>query len=211
MVQVMRMLIVMPASERHRLVEERLRAAGHECACVTADQLAGLAAAPASFDVVVWDCAGPGARPPAALPWAALDRTAVVVSGAELDAAEGGERLPGLLHELAAALAAVARTADLLTWQDLVLEPAGCRATRSGIDLRLTQTEYRVLECLVRYAGTVVTRRMLCDHVWSQDWHGLTNVVDVYVSRVRRKVDQGFTPRLVQTVRGIGYRLGGLP
>ena len=58
----------------------------------------------------------------------------------------------------------------------------------------------------MRYAGQVVTRRMLCEHLWEADWDGTTNVVEVHITRLRKKIDAG-EPSLIQTVRGRGYAL----
>lgn len=79
------------------------------------------------------------------------------------------------------------------------------RVTRDGKEIDLTPTEFSLLEYLMRHAGHVVTRRMLCEHLWEADWEGVTNVVDVHVSRLRGKIDRGFAPPLLHTVRGRGY------
>jgi DNA-binding response OmpR family regulator len=62
-----------------------------------------------------------------------------------------------------------------------------------------------MLEFLVRHAGQVVTRRMLCEHLWEADWEGVTNVIEVHINRLRSKVDKGFDHPLIHTVRGQGY------
>ena len=59
----------------------------------------------------------------------------------------------------------------------------------------------------MRYAGQVVTRKMLCEHLWESDWEGVTNVVEVHINRLRGKIDRGFDEPLIQTVRGRGYVL----
>ncbi len=81
------------------------------------------------------------------------------------------------------------------------------RVTREGKEIDLTPTEFSVLEFLMRHQGQVVTRRMLCEHLWQADWEGVTNVVEVHVSRLRAKIDRGFNGPLLQTIRGRGYRL----
>ena len=68
-------------------------------------------------------------------------------------------------------------------------------------------TEFTVLEYLMRFAGQVVTRKMLSQHVWDDDWDGTTNVIDVHINRLRNKIDRGFDVPLIQTVRGHGYVL----
>lgn len=87
----------------------------------------------------------------------------------------------------------------------LSLDLATRRVTREGKEIDLTPTEFSLLEYLMRHAGQVVTRRMLCEHLWEADWDGVTNVVDVHVSRLRAKIDKGFSPALLHTVRGRGY------
>ncbi|MAT73355.1 MAG: DNA-binding response regulator [Planctomycetaceae bacterium] len=87
----------------------------------------------------------------------------------------------------------------------LSLDLATRRVTRDDKEIDLTPTEFSLLEYLMRHAGQVVTRRMLCEHLWDADWEGVTNVVDVHVSRLRGKIDRGFEEPLLHTVRGRGY------
>jgi hypothetical protein len=204
----MKILILTPTPERCTVLPARLAAAGHDCDCLTPAAAPELGRSAAAYDAFVYDRAFLDSQPFPAGPLGSGcgGRPAVIVTGAVQDG-DGADGLPRLLHALATGFEAVAGDGERLTCHDLVVEPATLSATRGGVELPLTPTEYRVLECLVRHAGEVVTRRTLCDHVWSSEWHGMTNVVDVYVSRVRRKVDRGFTPRLIHTVRGVGYRL----
>lgn len=81
------------------------------------------------------------------------------------------------------------------------------RVTRDGKEVDLTPTEFSLLEFLMRYAGQVVTRKMLCEQLWEADWEGMTNVIEVHINRLRSKVDRGFSEPLIQTVRGRGYAL----
>ena len=81
------------------------------------------------------------------------------------------------------------------------------RVNRGDREIDLTPTEFSLLEYLMRFAGKVVTRKMLCEHVWDSDWDGTTNVIDVHINRLRGKVDRGFDYSLIQTVRGRGYAL----
>lgn len=84
------------------------------------------------------------------------------------------------------------------------------RVTRGEVKLDLTSREYELLEYLLRHRGKIVSREMLAHDVWKDVSHGepLDNVIDVYVGRLRRKVDQGFEPKLINTVRGVGFVLG---
>jgi len=71
--------------------------------------------------------------------------------------------------------------------------------------VELTPTECSLLEFLMRYSGQVVTRKMLCEHLWEYDWEGTTNVIEVHVNRLRGKLEKLSPGPLVQTVRGRGY------
>ena len=89
----------------------------------------------------------------------------------------------------------------------LELDLATRRVTRGATEIDLTPTEFSVLEFLMRYAGQVVTRKMLCEHLWEADWEGTTNVIEVHINRLRNKLGRGFEGTLIQTVRGRGYVL----
>ena len=79
---------------------------------------------------------------------------------------------------------------------------------RAGQPLDLQPREFRLLEYLMRHAGQVVTRTMLLEGVWDYHFDPQTNVIDVHISRLRGKIDKGFEPSLLRTVRGAGYSLG---
>lgn len=91
--------------------------------------------------------------------------------------------------------------------EDLELDLLARRARRAGRNIELTAREFRLLECLVRHAGQVVTRAMLLKNVWDIHYDPQTNVVDVHVSRLRQAVDKEFEKPLIHTVRGAGYSL----
>ena len=90
---------------------------------------------------------------------------------------------------------------------DLILDTLTHRATRGGRDIELTAREYALLEFLMRHPGQVLSRTQIADHVWGYDFFTTSNVVDVYVSYLRRKIDDGFEDQLLKTVRGAGYRI----
>ena len=92
---------------------------------------------------------------------------------------------------------------------DLVVDPATHEVTRAGAPVALTAREFAVLEYLARHAGEVVTRAHLLDHVWDANFEGSTNIVDVYVGYLRRKLEQPFDRPLIRTIRGVGLRAGG--
>jgi DNA-binding response OmpR family regulator len=95
----------------------------------------------------------------------------------------------------------------LLRVGDLELDGLRHRVERSGREIALTNREYALLDYLMRHAGEVVTRTALSEHVWEQSFDPLSNVIDVHVARLRRKIDDGFPQRLLQTVRGKGYAI----
>lgn len=96
---------------------------------------------------------------------------------------------------------------NLLVVADLVLDIGNRTATRAGKELRLSAKEFEILEYLMRNQGVVLTRKQIEDHAWSFDYAGGTNVVDVYIRYLRKKIDEGHTVKLIQTVRGIGYTI----
>ncbi len=90
---------------------------------------------------------------------------------------------------------------------DLTLDPASRKVTRAGKTVSLSATEHTLLEYLMRNAGRVLTRAQILDHVWEYDFDGNDNVLDVYISYLRNKIDRGHAVPLIHTIRGIGYRL----
>lgn len=81
------------------------------------------------------------------------------------------------------------------------------RVYRQKREIELTPTELSMLEILMRHSGQVVTRKMLCEYLWDSDWEGTTNVIDVHINRLRKKLDRGCDQSIIQTVRGRGYAL----
>ncbi len=90
---------------------------------------------------------------------------------------------------------------------DLVLDRLSRKVTREGRAILLQPREFRLLECLMRHAGQVVTRTMLLEQVWDYNFDPQTNIIDVHVSRLRGKIDRDFDQPLLHTVRGAGYVL----
>jgi DNA-binding response OmpR family regulator len=102
-----------------------------------------------------------------------------------------------------------ATTRDLAPVQvgDLRIDPSARRAWRGDREVRLTAREFDLLEFLVRRPEQVVSKREILDGVWEFDFDGDPNIVEVYIRRLRRKVDEPFEHRSIETVRGAGYRL----
>ena len=90
---------------------------------------------------------------------------------------------------------------------DLRIDPAAHTVTRDGRRVELTAREFAVLEYLAGNAGKVVSRAALLDHVWDSNYYGSTNVVDVYVGYLRKKLEQPFGRPLIRTIRGVGFML----
>ena len=123
---------------------------------------------------------------------------------------------PFSIEELAARLRALIRrqTGETLARYrigDLTLDVATRIARRGNRRINLTGREFSLLECMMRAPGRVFTRTQLCQHVWEYQFDVGTNLVDVYIQRLRRKVDDGEPTKLIQTVRGAGYRVEGAP
>ncbi len=119
---------------------------------------------------------------------------------------------PFAIDELLARVRALLRrgageASGLLQVDDLALNPSTREVTRGGQRIELTAKEYALLEYLMRNAGRVLTRPMISEHVWNQDFDTFTNVIDVYMNYLRNKIDRGRTRALIQTVRGSGYVL----
>ena len=120
---------------------------------------------------------------------------------------------PYALPELVARLRAVLRRptealGTQLSVGDLVLDLSTRQAARAARSIELTTKEFAVLEVLMRHAGEVLTREHISEHAWDENYDPASNVIDVYIGRLRRKIDgDGETP-LLHTIRGAGYRLG---
>ena len=121
---------------------------------------------------------------------------------------------PFSFSELSARIRALLRRAHLpsetvLQVDDLQLNRMERMVERNGRRIELTVKEFALLEYMMRNAGRRITRAMITEHVWNSSVDTSTNVVDVYVNYLRRKVDDGFEKQLIHTVRGVGYELSG--
>ncbi len=122
---------------------------------------------------------------------------------------------PFAFAELTARLRALCRrpadvTNPILTWAGLRLDPATRQVWNGDALVPLPNKEFRILEYLLRHPGRVLTRAMIADHVWDYDFPNMTNVIDVHIRQLRRKLDQPDAPSIIETVRGAGYRLGSI-
>lgn len=96
---------------------------------------------------------------------------------------------------------------SVLQVADLMLDPARRLVSRGGAKIDLTPKEYALLTYFMRSPGRVLTRTMISEHVWDYNFDTMTNVIDVYVNYLRKKIDAGREPKLIRTVRGVGYVL----
>jgi len=120
---------------------------------------------------------------------------------------------PFAFRELLARVRALARRPptplpQVVRMADLEVDMASHRVTRGGRAIDLTAKEFALLECFVLHRGAVVDRAAITAHVWDENHDPFTNVLEVLVRRLRRKIDDGFEPKLIQTLRGAGYRFG---
>ena len=222
----MRMLLVEDDAEVARFVAKGLREAGHAVEH-SADGREGLAlAASQAFDALVLDRMLPGGIDGVALVEtlrARDDRTPVLFLSA-LSAVD--ERVRGLraggddylvkpfaFEELLVRVEALGRRpaaegpATRFRVADLELDLLARTVTRGGRRIDVQPREFRLLEHLMRHAGQVVTRTMLLEKVWDYRFDPQTNVIDVHISRLRHKIDRGFSYPMIHTVRGAGYSL----
>jgi DNA-binding response OmpR family regulator len=135
------------------------------------------------------------------------------VKGLDLGASDYMTK-PFSLHELSARVRALLRrypdsSGMVLRVEELELHQSERTVRRAGQRIDLTPHEFALLQYLMRNAGRCVTRAMIMEHVWSCSFDATTNIVDVYIKYLRDKIDLSFERKLIRTVRGVGYQLGG--
>ena len=220
----MRLLVVEDDEKLARAVTRGLRGEGHAVDTVGDGDAALVQAAVNDYDAVVLDVMIPG-RDGFAVCRTLRERgcwapVLMLTARADVD-----DRIRGLdtgaddylakpfdFGELVARLRALVRRAPAqrparLEVGDLVVDPATRRVTRGGRDVALTAREFAVLEYLARHPGEVITRTRLLEHVCDENYLGSTNIVDVYVGYLRRKLEQVGARPLIATVHGVGYAL----
>jgi two-component system OmpR family response regulator len=207
-----------------KAVATAVREAGHLCTWVADGETAIRDGTLLSSDIVVLDLMLPKASGLDVLRTArqAGVRTPVIVltaRGTVPDKLAGFEAgaddylvKPFALDELLARIEAVHRRTAHKPAMELEAGPlhlslASKRLSIDGRTVELTPTELSMLELLMRFQGQVVTRKMLCEHVWGFDWEGPTNVIEVHINRLRGKLDKGREESLIRTIRGRGYAL----
>jgi two-component system, OmpR family, response regulator MprA len=221
----MRILVVDDEPAVRTALERALRLEGYEVALAADGRAAldALADRPAT-DAVVLDVLMPelgglevcrrlraaGDRTPV-LMLTARDRVADRVDGLDAGADDYLVK-PFALEELTARLRALLRRngtggRELLRFADLVLDTAAHEVRRGGREVELTRTEYLLLELFLRHPRQVLTRSIIFEHVWGCDFGATSNSLEVYVGYLRRKTEAAGEPRLIHTVRGVGYVL----
>lgn len=220
----MRVLLVEDDQTLRESAAAFLRANGFAVDPVATGKMARELAAVSPYDAVVLDlrlpdddglaiCTALRARTPAPRIVMATARDTLEdrVAGLDLGADDYLVK-PYALRELVARLRAVLRRPDsdaptVLVVGDLRLDPATRTVRRGPREIPLTTKEFAILQVLMRAPGRVLTREYLGEHAWDDNFDPMSNVIDVYIARLRRKVDGEGEPPLLETVRGAGYRL----
>jgi DNA-binding response OmpR family regulator len=220
----MRLLLVEDDAGIARFVAKGLREQAYAVDVVASGEEALYQAAINSYDLVILDVMVPapdgfavcrelrksGQRMPI-LMLTARDAVEDRISGLD-HGADDYLTKPFEFRELLARLRALLRRSDNLRPEsivvaDLLLDTAGQNASRGGRTISLTTKEYALLEFLARNAGRVVGRAEIAEHVWDEEFDPFSNLIEVYVNRVRRKIDAGSSTPLIHTRRGAGYVL----
>jgi two-component system OmpR family response regulator len=220
-----KILVLEDEPETAAYIRKGLAEAGHVVDLCTDGRDAFHLASGADYDVLVLDRMVPGmdglrtvkSLRAAGVRTPVLFLTAVSGVGDRVEGLEAGADdylvKPFAFTELAARLNALARRPPIsevktvLKSGDLEMDLLKRTVTRAGRRIELKPQEFRLLEYLMRHAGQVVTRTMLLENVWDFHFDPKTNIVESHMSRIRAKVDRGFSRELIQTVRGAGYRI----
>lgn len=220
----MKVLIVEDETKISNFVSKGLEALGYVCDVFNNGTEGYIAASTRQFDVIVLDVMLPGRDGISILKGLRGNgiNTPVILLTAR---GELSDRLEGLNHgaddymvkpffvdELVARIQAVCRrtTGDQLSLRsigDLVVNLTERTVKRGDRMIELTPREFNLLEYLMRQPGRVYTRTQILEHVWNYDFDPQTNLVDVYIKRVRRKITEPGEPDFIETVRGVGYRI----
>ena len=220
----MRILIVEDDSVLGSALEKGLSEIGHVCEWMQSGELAIQSMEKQVFDIVILDLMLPdlpGLDLLKRLRQKRFDVSVLVLTalGSVEDRVHGLNSgaddylvKPFAFAELVARIVAIERRKSKTPVTELHVGTLSIELTsrlvkRGSKEIDLTPTEYKLLEYLMRNASQVVTRRMLCEHLWESDWEGVTNVIEVHINRLRNKVNKGFEIDMIHTIRGSGYEL----
>ena len=217
-----RILIVEDEITIARLIDLNLSACGYECTC----EYDGLAAADLleqmSFDLILLDIMLPGADGFELMDLIRPTKTPVIFLTARGSVSDRVNGLragaddylvkPFSFDELLARLRVVMRkrggsATNVFTVADLTVDTASHHVTRGGRTIALSAKEFALLEYMIRNRGVVLSRERIENHLWNYDYSGGSNVVDVYMSYLRRKIDADYPTKLIHTVWGVGWVL----
>ena len=220
----MEVLIVEDDAKLGKALEQGLRENRHECTWIRNGRQGLESAREQKFDVLILDLMLPdlpgldilrtlrkeGVRTPVLI-LTALGAVDDRVTGLKAGADDYLVK-PFAFPELLARLEVLCRRSapkpsPVLRAGPLTLDLSTRRVHRGDVEIDLSPTEFSLLEFLMRHAGQVVTRKMLSEHIWDENWEGVTNVIDVHINRLRSKLDRKFDFPLIHTVRGHGYVL----
>jgi len=220
----MRILVVEDEMKMARAITRGLQNEGYVVETVGTGDDAVFWATEQNFDAIVLDVMLPGMdgfevcrRLRSASVWTPV--LMLTARGAVEDRIEGLDAgaddyltKPFAFGELLARLRALLRRgpaerAPEIVVGDIVIDPAAHTVTRRGVRIDLSPREFALLEYLAHHAGEVMRRSDILDHVWSYEYDGLSNVVDVYVGYLRKKLEKPFRSKVIRAVRGVGYVL----
>lgn len=224
----MRVLVVEDEKKTASFIRKALQAEGYAVDVCHNGEEAQLAPSATPYDAIVLDIMLPGRDGLSIVRrWRqSSNHTPVLLLSAR---GEVNERVEGLdagaddylpkpfaLVELAARVRALTRRGSdnkstVLRVADLTLDTVTRQVRRAGVEIELTAREYRLLEFLMRSTGRLCGRMMILEKVWDYDFDPGTNLVDVYIKRLREKIDAAFEPKLLHTARGAGYVLKPSP
>jgi DNA-binding response OmpR family regulator len=222
----MKVLLAEDEKKVSHFIRKALREAGYEVETAYEGNQAMDQAGKEAFDVIVLDIMMPGKDGLAVLRWLREEKNATPVMlltarGEVSQRVEGLESgaddylaKPFAMRELVARVNALSRRssgdrATILRVADLSMNLLTREVVRAGQKIDLAVREFGLLEFLMRYPGRVLSRTSICEQVWNYHFDTGTNVVDVYINRLRRKIDDFHGVKLLQTVRGVGYILQG--
>lgn len=220
----MRILVVEDEPKLNELITARLRREHYSVdSCLSGDAAMDYLAC-AQYDLLVLDIMLPGIsgleilrslrgkddKTPVLL-LTALDRIPDRVSGLDSGADDYLVK-PFAFDELLARIRVLLRrsagsVSNVYTLADLTVDCDARTVKRGETNISLSAKEFSILEYLIRNSGTVLSRERISNHIWNYDYEGGSNIVDVYIRYLRKKIDDGFEKKLIHTVRGVGYVL----